>query len=119
MQFYQMYKPNKLYNWGSTQELAQVLSKDLTLRATLTSKYQSNFGAIQIAVSRNLHSLNISFELVHNDFLKFRFDIRAASDCLSIKKMRSFMVKSTRLGNVTGIIRDNLIDTSDLTWIQL
>ena len=59
MQFYQKYKPNKLYNWGSTQGLAQVLSKDLTLRATLTSKYQNNFGAIQIAVSRNLHSLNM------------------------------------------------------------
>ena len=69
MQFCQKYKPNKLYNWGSTQELAQVLSKDLTLRATLTSKYKNNFGAIQIAVSRNLHSLNISFELVYKNFM--------------------------------------------------
>ena len=72
MQFCQKYKPNKLYNWGSIQGPAQVFTKDLTLRATLTFKYKNNFGAIRIAVSRNLHSINISFELVYNEFLQVR-----------------------------------------------
>ena len=72
MQFCQKYKPNKLYNWGSIQGPVQVFTKDPTMRATLTSKYKNNFGAIRIAVSRNLHSINISFELVYNEFLQVR-----------------------------------------------
>ena len=75
--------------------------------------------------------LKISFELVERKFfVASRWTAVTADLPSKIPKptfqqsMRSFVVLESKVeitssGNVTGIIMDNLIRTSDLTWIQL